>query len=179
MINVVIADDDVHIVEQLSRMLTKEKDIRVIRTCSNGLDTIMSYNSLRPTALILDLDLPGIDGFGVLENIKAKNDIIIYSGSDIYYSQIGNVEKVFWVMKKTGNPETLVEAIRKINENKNADIYKELQDDIDQAFENLHFKKNNKAIDCLVKKLDQFEITYRLEDIERLGKNAYYEHHVK
>ena len=79
MINVVIADDDVHIVEQLSRMLTKEKDIRVIRTCSNGLDTIMSYNSLRPTALILDLDLPGIDGFGVLENIKAKNDIIIYS----------------------------------------------------------------------------------------------------
>lgn len=149
MINVVIADDDVHIVEQLSRMLTKEKDIRVIRTCSNGLDTIMSYNSLRPTALILDLDLPGIDGFGVLENIKAKNDIIIYSGSDIYYSQIGNVEKVFWVMKKPGNPETLVEAIRKINENKNADIYKELQDDIDQAFENLHFKKNNKAIDYL------------------------------
>ena len=39
--------------------------------------------------------------------------------------------------------------------------------------------KNNKAIDCLVKKLDQFEINYRLEDIERLGKNAYYEHHVK
>ena len=39
--------------------------------------------------------------------------------------------------------------------------------------------KNNKAIDCLVKKLDQFEINYRLEDIERLGKNAYYEHHVR
>lgn len=39
--------------------------------------------------------------------------------------------------------------------------------------------KNNKAIDCLVKKLDQFEINYRFEDIERLGKNAYYEHHVK
>lgn len=39
--------------------------------------------------------------------------------------------------------------------------------------------KDNKAIDCLVKKLDQFEINYRFEDIERLGKNAYYEHHVK
>lgn len=39
--------------------------------------------------------------------------------------------------------------------------------------------KDNKAIDCLVKKLDQFEINYCLDDIVKLRKNAYHEHHVK
>ena len=150
MIDVIIADDDVHIVEQLSCMLTKEKDIRVVRTCSNGLDTIMSYNSLRPTTLILDLDLPGVDGLSVLENLEnSVNDVIIYSDSDFHYSQIGDAKKVRWVIKKTSKPETLIPIIRKIKSEKDANIYKNLPTEIDKAFKNLHFKQNYKGVSYL------------------------------
>lgn len=58
MINLMIADDNIHYTEYLSSMLTKEKDIEVINISYDGFSAIDNYNNLKPDVLILDLDMP-------------------------------------------------------------------------------------------------------------------------
>ena len=58
MINLMIADDNIHYTEYLSSMLTKEKDIEVINISYDGFSVIDNYNNLKPDVLILDLDMP-------------------------------------------------------------------------------------------------------------------------
>ena len=67
MITLIIADDNVHYNLSLSSFLTKEKDIKIIDICVDGESALLSYLKNKPTAMILDLDMPILNGLQVLE----------------------------------------------------------------------------------------------------------------
>ena len=115
MISLMIADDNVSVAEHLSYMLTKEKDFRIINISHNGLEALMCYNSERPDVLLLNLDMPGINGLDVIENIEdEKKNIIAISGSYEYRSKLRDMTKIQWVLDKPFYYDELFEVIRKI-----------------------------------------------------------------
>ena len=67
MISLMIADDNVQWVEQISNFLTKEDDFKIINKSYNGLDTIMHYTELKPDVLLLDLDMPGMNVIDIID----------------------------------------------------------------------------------------------------------------
>ncbi|MBD64647.1 MAG: DNA-binding response regulator [Halobacteriovoraceae bacterium] len=77
---ILIVEDEKHIAEGLKFNLTKQgHEIKVVYS---GTEAVESWKDYDPDLIILDLMLPGLDGFKVLENIRLYNEklpIIILS----------------------------------------------------------------------------------------------------
>ena len=103
MINILIADDNAVQAEQLTKFLSREKDFRILKVSKDGVEALNDYISLKPTVLILDLNMPKMSGIDVIEelskdtNFDSKNNIIIVSGSTIFRSQLTNPQKIKWI----------------------------------------------------------------------------------
>lgn len=71
MIRVMVADDNVDINNMYCKFLTKDKDIKVISQTTDGQETIEKYQELKPDLLLLDLEMPKIDGLEII-NLLSK-----------------------------------------------------------------------------------------------------------
>lgn len=72
---VLIVDDDVNIAELISLYLTKEcYDTQMVH---DGEEALQVYEQYAPNLILLDLMLPGIDGYQVCREIRAKSNIPI------------------------------------------------------------------------------------------------------
>ena len=72
-ITVIIVDDEPLAIERISTLLNADNEFKIVAECQNGKDAIKQVNKLEPDLLFLDIQMPGMDGFEVLENIKSKN----------------------------------------------------------------------------------------------------------
>ena len=61
-----IADDEPPARERVRHLLREHTDIEIIAECGNGPDTVAAVQEHAPDVLFLDIQMPGLDGFGVL-----------------------------------------------------------------------------------------------------------------
>lgn len=73
--SVLIVDDDVKLVQLLKTYFDKEGFITY--TANNGLDALQDVREKKPDIVILDLMLPGLDGWDVCRRIRRDNDVPI------------------------------------------------------------------------------------------------------
>ncbi len=72
---ILIVDDDVNIAELISLYLTKEcYDTRMVH---DGEEALAVYEQYQPNLILLDLMLPGIDGYQVCREIRTKSNVPI------------------------------------------------------------------------------------------------------
>ena len=72
---ILIVDDDNNIAERISLYLTKEcYDTKIV---NDGEQALIAFEHYKPNMLLLDLMLPGIDGYQVCREIRAKSDVPI------------------------------------------------------------------------------------------------------
>ena len=72
---ILIVDDDNNIAELISLYLTKEcYDTNIV---NDGEQALIAFEHYKPNMLLLDLMLPGIDGYQVCREIRAKSDVPI------------------------------------------------------------------------------------------------------
>ena len=70
---ILIVDDDESIAELISLYLTKECfETKIVY---NGEDALDEFESFRPSLVLLDLMLPGIDGYQVCRELRAKSSV--------------------------------------------------------------------------------------------------------
>ena len=71
MIKALIIDDEMHCLKTLS-MLLKEycPDVQVIKLCDNAEDGIEAIKKLKPDLVFLDIEMPHMNGFEMLEKLK-------------------------------------------------------------------------------------------------------------
>jgi two-component system, LytTR family, response regulator len=69
-LKLLIVDDEPLARERIREMLRADPEIEVIGDCSNGDDAIEAVKASRPDLLLLDIQMPGTDGFGVLEALE-------------------------------------------------------------------------------------------------------------
>lgn len=71
-IRVVLADDHALVLEGMRSLLEAEDDIEVVGTANNGADVLQVVRTHRPDVVVLDLQMPGIDGLTCLEQIRRE-----------------------------------------------------------------------------------------------------------
>ncbi|WP_105617250.1 response regulator [Vallitalea okinawensis] len=72
-IKVLITDDHDLIREGLKRIISFEEDIIVVGEANNGKKAISMIKDYRPDVLLLDMNMPIMDGLGVLRKLKEEN----------------------------------------------------------------------------------------------------------
>lgn len=120
MIQVIIADDNLDLNNLCCNILSKDKDIQIISSTLDGESTLKDYMQLKPDVLLLDLDLPKMNGIDIINNIcldeteKKKNNIIIISGNTELRYNLFNTSKIFRIMPKPVDFNDVISTIKEI-----------------------------------------------------------------
>ena len=68
-VSVIVVEDDFDSLEVLSEYLSL-KDLNVLAKAKNGKEAVEIYQKFKPDVVLLDILMPGYDGFYAIENIK-------------------------------------------------------------------------------------------------------------
>jgi two-component system, LytTR family, response regulator len=71
-IRTLIVDDEPLARAVIRNMLTRHAEIQIVGECSGGAEAILAIESLAPNLVFLDVQMPEVDGFGVVEAIGAE-----------------------------------------------------------------------------------------------------------
>jgi len=101
-IGAVIVDD-----EELARGLVREMlkphaDIRVLAECANGFEAVKAVTDLKPDLLFLDIQMPKLDGFEVLELVGRDIAVIFTTAYDTYAMRAFDAHAVDYLLKPFG-----------------------------------------------------------------------------
>ena len=117
-IRIVIADDHAVLRESLSALLDTQTDFQVVGKAVNGVEALELVQQHQPDVLVLDLFMPGTDGFEVLRTLDRANSrvaavVLTASESQPDYVQVVRLGARGLVLKGEG-PERLFTAIRTV-----------------------------------------------------------------
>ena len=77
MISVLIVDDSRTTLKYLCNLVEAEPELRVIGTAVNGLDAVEKVKLLQPQVVIMDIDMPELDGISATRKIMEENPVPI------------------------------------------------------------------------------------------------------
>jgi two-component system LytT family response regulator len=90
--------------EELSRQLLREylasqTDVEIIGECANGFDAVKAIQDLQPDLVFLDVQMPKLDGFEVLELIQTNAAIVFVTAYDQYATKAFDAAAVDYLLK--------------------------------------------------------------------------------
>ena len=112
-INAVVVDD-----EDLARSVVKEHlaahpEIRLLAECTNGFDAVKMVNELKPDLLFLDIQMPKLDGFEVLELLDPQPAVIFVTAYDQHALRAFEIHAVDYLLKPFSR-ERFEEAVSRV-----------------------------------------------------------------
>lgn len=113
----IVVDDEPHARDELVEVLDQFPEIRVKAICRNGLEAIRMINHHRPDLLFLDIEMPEIDGFQVLDNIEYTPypSVVFVTAYNEYAVKAFEVEALDYIHKpfKVSRVAKTIERIKK------------------------------------------------------------------
>ncbi len=85
MIRILLSDDHLVVRAGLAALLGTQPDFEVVGEAGNGRETLDQVAALRPDVLLLDLEMPELDGVAVIERLQEAPDppaIIVFTAFD-------------------------------------------------------------------------------------------------
>jgi two-component system LytT family response regulator len=95
----IIADDEELARRILREYLASEADIEIVEECPNGFEAVKSVNELRPDLLFLDVQMPKLDGFEVLELVDSSVAVVFVTAYDQYAMRAFDAAAVDYLLK--------------------------------------------------------------------------------
>jgi two-component system LytT family response regulator len=68
-IRTILVDDETLAIQGLQLRLQAHEDVEIVDTCSNGREAIRSIKTHKPDLVFLDIQMPGFDGFSVIQGL--------------------------------------------------------------------------------------------------------------
>jgi two-component system alkaline phosphatase synthesis response regulator PhoP len=112
---VLVVDDEAHIIE-LAQMYLEQAGYRV-KSAGNGQEALTCARHLRPALVVLDLMLPGMDGWEVCRRMRAESDvpiIMLTARGDAVDRIVGLELGADDYVTKPFNPRELVARVRAV-----------------------------------------------------------------
>lgn len=98
-IRTMIVDDEDLARQVLREYLSKHPEIEIVAECANGFEAVKSAAELEPDLLFLDIQMPKLDGFEVLELIGADRAVIFVTAYDTFAIRAFEVHAVDYLLK--------------------------------------------------------------------------------
>jgi two-component system LytT family response regulator len=95
----VIVDDEELARAVLREMISHHPEVEVIAECANGFDAVKAVSERKPDVLFLDIQMPKLDGFEVLELIGTDMAIVFATAYDQYALRAFDVHAVDYLLK--------------------------------------------------------------------------------
>jgi two-component system LytT family response regulator len=105
-IRVLIVDDEPIARKGIRRLLDEAPDMEVVGECGDGAEAVNAIRRRSPDLVFLDVQMPELDGFGVLERVGVEQapEIIFVTAYDEYTLQAFDVHALDYLLKPV-NPE--------------------------------------------------------------------------
>ncbi|HVR29798.1 MAG TPA: LytTR family DNA-binding domain-containing protein [Thermoanaerobaculia bacterium] len=100
-LRVVIADDEAPARRKLRRLLERDASLSIVGEASTGPEAVRALRAQRPQALFLDIQMPGLDGFQVLEALGDLDDtaVVFVTAYDEYAVRAFEIDALDYLLK--------------------------------------------------------------------------------
>jgi two-component system, LytTR family, response regulator len=99
MVRAVIVDDEELARELLREYLDTHESIEVVAECRNGFEAVRAVNELRPDLLFLDIQMPKLNGFEVLELLDHRPVVVFVTAYDEFALRAFEVHAAEYLLK--------------------------------------------------------------------------------
>jgi two-component system LytT family response regulator/two-component system response regulator LytT len=113
MIRALVVDDEKLARDRLLSFLRACDDVEVVGQAKNGVDAVRMIEEQSPDLVFLDVQMPGMDGFGVLKAVRKRPQIVFATAFDDYAIQAFEVHAADYLLKPVSRPR-LEEALRRV-----------------------------------------------------------------
>ena len=114
-LRVAIVDDETLARSVLREYLTASADVDIVAECQNGFEAVKVVSELHPDLLFLDVQMPKLDGFEVLELVGRDVAVVFTTAYDQYALRAFEVHAVDYLLKPF-SAERLAEALARARE---------------------------------------------------------------
>jgi two-component system LytT family response regulator len=111
-IRTLIVDDEAPARERLKRLLANLEGVEVIGEAGDGIQATEAIERLAPDLVLLDIQMPGLDGFGVVEALDDPPAVIFVTAYDQYAIRAFEVHALDYLLKPFSR-ERLAKAIHR------------------------------------------------------------------
>jgi len=103
-IRTLIVDDEAMARERILGLLSQEQDVEVVGQCSDGQQAVSAIQQLSPELVFLDVQMPAVDGFGVIRQVGAERMpmVVFVTAYDEYALQAFEVHALDYLLKPFG-----------------------------------------------------------------------------
>ncbi len=101
-IRVVIVDDEELARQMLREFLSAHQEIEIVVECANGFEAVKAVTELKPDLIFLDIQMPKLDGFEVLELIGTDRAVVFVTAYDEYAIRAFDIHAVDYLLKPFG-----------------------------------------------------------------------------
>lgn len=101
MIRVLVVDDEPVARRGVVRLLGDESGFEVVGTCATGIEAVSAIREFEPDLVLLDVQMPDLDGFGVLEALEPEETpvVVFVTAYDEYAIRAFEVNAIDYLLK--------------------------------------------------------------------------------
>ncbi len=167
----IIADDEDLAREGLRLLLSNDGEVEVIAECSNGREAIAALQEHAADVLFLDIQMPGLDGFEVIEQADAARlpVLVFITAHNEYAVKAFEVEALDYVTKPL-EPERVQATLRRVRERLEAHAIPITQERLKAVFSTVQQQYPKRLLVPNGSK----DIFVNIEEIEWIEADSYY-----
>jgi len=116
-IRTIVVDDEPLAREWIREHLRADGGIEIVAECEDGFKAVQAIHQLKPDLVLLDVQMPGLDGFGVLSMLENSPPpaVVFVTAFDQYALRAFEVHAIDYLLKPV-SPERLQTALDRIRE---------------------------------------------------------------
>jgi two-component system, LytTR family, response regulator len=109
----ILIDDEPLARSLLAELLEDEKDIEIVASCNDGFEGLKAIQEFQPDLIFLDIQMPKITGFELLELLENPPKVIFTTAYDEYALKAFEVNALDYLLKPIST-ERLQKALEKV-----------------------------------------------------------------
>jgi two-component system LytT family response regulator len=132
-IRTILVDDEPLAIQGLELRLQEHEDVEIIDKCSNGREAIRSIKTNKPDLVFLDIQMPGFDGFSVVQGLMEVEPplfvfVTAYSDHAIRAFEAQAVDYLMKPVEESRLADTLDRVRRRMTEKRGAEEVEKLKE---------------------------------------------------
>jgi two-component system, LytTR family, response regulator len=164
-IRALIADDEPLAREWVRSAVAEDPELEVIGEAGDGFEAAEAIRRLQPDLVFLDVQMPGLDGFGVLEALSPEEipAVVFVTAFDQYAVRAFEAQAVDYLMKPFSR-ERVEEAVRRVRELVKGKSLEDFRESIAKIVEKI--RRDRSYPEWVLLKADGKNVFVKVRDID-------------